>query len=85
MSSTDKSPSEISDFKENHTDTTVSFTVTATKEKIDEFEKFKGGLYGKFKLQTTISTKNMTGNTIYFSSIKLTLHILTSLLFYFSF
>ena len=60
MAGTEKSPSEISDFKENHTDTTVSFTVTATKEKIDEFEKFKGGLYGKFKLQTTMSTNNMT-------------------------
>lgn len=60
MTGTDKSPSEISDFKENHTDTTVSFTVTATKEKIDDFEKFKGGLHGKFKLSTTISTNNMT-------------------------
>ena len=60
MIGSDKSPSEISDFKENHTDTTVSFTVNATKEKIDEFEKFKGGLHGKFKLSTTISTNNMT-------------------------
>ena len=41
-------------------DTTVSFTVTATKEKIDSFEKGKDGLLGKFKLSTTISTKNMT-------------------------
>lgn len=60
MTGTDKSPSAISDFKENHTDTTVSFTITATKEKIDEFEKGKDGLMGKFKLSTTISTKNMT-------------------------
>ncbi|EJK75837.1 hypothetical protein THAOC_02435 [Thalassiosira oceanica] len=60
MSGTDKSPSEISDFKENHTDTTVSFTVTTTKDKIDSFEKGKDGLHGKFKLSTTISTKNMT-------------------------
>jgi DNA topoisomerase-2 len=60
MTGSDKTPSEISDFKENHTDTTVSFTVTAAKEKIDEFEKFKGGLHGKFKLSTTISTNNMT-------------------------
>lgn len=60
MTGTDKSPSEISDFKENHTDTTVSFTVNATKEKIDEFEKEKDGLHGKFKLVTTISTNNMT-------------------------
>eukprot|EP00584_Thalassiosira_punctigera_P019142 CAMPEP_0172572992 /NCGR_PEP_ID=MMETSP1067-20121228/135960_1 /TAXON_ID=265564 ORGANISM="Thalassiosira punctigera, Strain Tpunct2005C2" /NCGR_SAMPLE_ID=MMETSP1067 /ASSEMBLY_ACC=CAM_ASM_000444 /LENGTH=1500 /DNA_ID=CAMNT_0013365583 /DNA_START=62 /DNA_END=4564 /DNA_ORIENTATION=+ len=60
MAGTEKSPSEISDFKEGHTDTTVHFTVIATKEKIDAFEKVKDGLYGKFKLSTTISTKNMT-------------------------
>jgi DNA topoisomerase-2 len=60
VSGSEKSPGEISDFKENHTDTTVSFTVTATEDKIDEFEKAKGGLQGKFKLSTSISTKNMT-------------------------
>merc|ERR1719291_577173 len=60
MTGTEKIPSEITDFKENHTDTTVSFTVTSTKDKIDSFEKAKGGLLGKFKLSTTISTKNMT-------------------------
>ena len=59
MTGTDKSPSEISDFKENHTDTTVAFTVIASKENIDSFEKGKDGLYGKFKLSTTISTNNM--------------------------
>ena len=58
----DKKNSEpdIKDFKENHTDTVVSFTITATKEKIDSFEKGKNGLVGKFKLSTTISTSNMT-------------------------
>ena len=60
MTGTEKSPSEISDFKEGHTDTTVHFTVIAKKENIDAFEKAKDGLYGKFKLSTTISTKNMT-------------------------
>lgn len=60
MTGTDKIPSVISDFKENHTDTTVSFTITASKENIDGFEKEKGGLLGKFKLSTTISTNNMT-------------------------
>jgi DNA topoisomerase-2 len=60
VSGTDKNPGEISDFKENHTDTTVSFTVIAPKENIDAFEKVKDGLYAKFKLSTTISTKNMT-------------------------
>jgi DNA topoisomerase-2 len=60
MMDADKSESEISDFKEHHTETTVKFILTATKEKIDEFEKGKDGLLGKFKLSTTISTKNMT-------------------------
>ncbi|KAL3807608.1 hypothetical protein ACHAXA_002546 [Cyclostephanos tholiformis] len=60
MTGAEKSPSEISDFKENHTDTTVSFTVSASKEMIDAYEKEKEGLHGKFKLSTTISTNNMT-------------------------
>jgi DNA topoisomerase-2 len=51
---------EIKDFKENHTDTTVSFTITADKAKIDEFEREKNGLMGKFKLTGTLSTSNMT-------------------------
>jgi DNA topoisomerase II len=56
-----KSLPEIKDMKENHTETTVSFTVVADKEKIDEWEKDpKGGLYNKFKLTTSISTTNMT-------------------------
>ncbi len=51
---------EIKDFTENHTDTTVSFTITATKEKIDAWEKLpKGGLYAKFKLTSSMSTTNM--------------------------
>lgn len=45
-----KTPPEIKDFLENHTDTTVSFKIIAEKEKIDSFEKVKNGLYGKFKL-----------------------------------
>ena len=56
----EKTECEITDFKENHTDTTVSFTVIATKENIDAFEKEKDGLHGKFKLSSTISMKNMT-------------------------
>ena len=51
---------ELKDFTENHTDTTVSFTITATKEKIDAWEKLpKGGLYAKFKLISSMSTTNM--------------------------
>ena len=60
MTGTDKTPSAISDFRENHTDTTVAFTIIASKENIDGFEKGKDGLMGKFKLSTTISTNNMT-------------------------
>ena len=51
---------DIKDFQENHTDTTVSFTINSTKEKIDAFEKEKNGLYGKFKLTTSLATTNMT-------------------------
>lgn len=54
-----KNPPEIKDFTENHTDSTVSFTITAEASMIDKFETFKGGLMGKFKLTTTISTSNM--------------------------
>jgi DNA topoisomerase-2 len=51
---------EISDFKENHTDNTVSFTITAPKDKIDSWEKAPGGLLSKFKLTAKLSTTNMT-------------------------
>ncbi len=60
MTGTDKAPGEIIDFKEHHTDTSVAFTITASKENIDEFEKSKNGLVGKFKLSSTISSTNMT-------------------------
>ena len=43
------------DFKENHTDTTVSFTVTALSgAKLDEAEKAPGGLLKKFKLESSM-------------------------------
>lgn len=54
-----KIESEILDFKENHTDDTVAFTIYASKEKIDEFEQSKLGLYGKFKLTSSFTTSNM--------------------------
>jgi DNA topoisomerase-2 len=50
---------EISDFKENHTDTTVSFTVTTSKASIDQWEKEKGGLLVKFKLTSKMAISNM--------------------------
>jgi DNA topoisomerase-2 len=54
-----KAPPELQDFRENHTDTTVSFTLTAEKSKIDEWEKAKDGLMGKFKLIGSLSETNM--------------------------
>jgi DNA topoisomerase-2 len=56
----DKKAAEIVDFKENHMETTVSFTITAKQEKIDEFENGNGGLMKKFKLTGSLSTSNMT-------------------------
>jgi len=51
---------EIKDFMENHTESTVSFTITADKERIDSWEKLpKGGLYAKFKLTSNLSSTNM--------------------------
>ncbi len=54
-------PAFIKDFKENHTDTTVLFTVTVPPEKLAEINAEKGGngLIKKFKLETTVSTTNM--------------------------
>merc|ERR1712003_365590 len=43
----------------NHTDSTVSFTISAAKENKDQFESGNDGLLGKFKLMSTISTSNM--------------------------
>ena len=54
-----KIEAEIKDFRENHTDTTVAFTVVAAKEIIDKFEKDPKGLMGKFKLTGSLSTSNM--------------------------
>jgi DNA topoisomerase-2 len=50
----------IKDFKENHTDTTVSFTVSMPPEKLTEIlNDDKGGLMKKFKLESTVATTNM--------------------------
>ncbi len=54
-----KTPAEIKDFRENHTDTTVSFTIIAEKAAIDKWESEKGGLMNKFKLTASLSTNNM--------------------------
>lgn len=54
-----KIEAEVKDFKENHTDATVAFTIIATKEIIDKYEKDPKGLLGKFKLTGSLSTSNM--------------------------
>jgi DNA topoisomerase II len=56
---TKKIEAEIKDFKENHTDATVAFTISCTKDTIDRFEKDPKGLVGKFKLSGSLSTSNM--------------------------
>jgi DNA topoisomerase-2 len=53
-------PAEVKDFTENHTDTTVSFNITASRETVDKWERTpKGGLIAKFKLSSSINTSNM--------------------------
>lgn len=49
--------SQIIDYKEYHTDTTVRFVVTMTPEKLREARNI--GLHKVFKLQTSISTTSM--------------------------
>jgi DNA topoisomerase-2 len=49
----------VKDFKENHTDTTVLFTVSVGSDKIQEIQNEKGGFIKKFKLESSISTTNM--------------------------
>jgi DNA topoisomerase II len=60
---TDKSETdfEIKDFKENHTDATVAFTVTVASPEIIDLivAKEKNGLIGKLKLSTSVATSNM--------------------------
>ncbi|XRB21036.1 DNA topoisomerase 2 [Pseudoscourfieldia marina] len=50
-------PASIIDFKENHTDTMVSFTVTMTEAQMEKVEA--AGLWKTFKLSTQMSTSNM--------------------------
>jgi DNA topoisomerase-2 len=52
-------PQIIRSFKENHTDTTVLFTVVLPPEKLAEITAEKGGLQKRFKLDSSIATTNM--------------------------
>eukprot|EP01033_Poteriospumella_lacustris_P010996 gene10996-7824_t len=58
-SSTSASAPFVKDFKENHTDTSVLFTITTLPDKLDVYGQEKGGLIKKFKLDTSVSTSNM--------------------------
>ena len=49
----------IKDFKENHTDTTVKFTISIPMDKFAEIYHSPGGLQKKFKLDGSTSTTNM--------------------------
>ena len=44
----------IKDFKENHTDTSVLFSLTIPNEKINEINAEKGGLHKRLKLDSSI-------------------------------
>jgi DNA topoisomerase-2 len=57
VSGCDKTPASIKDYKEHHTDTTVSFTVTMTEEQMRDAQA--AGIDKKFKLETTVNTSNM--------------------------
>jgi DNA topoisomerase-2 len=47
----------IKDFKENHTDTSVKFTITVAPEKLAEIHS--AGMLKKFKLEGSVATSNM--------------------------
>ena len=53
----EKNPPKIKDFKEHHTDTTVSFTVTLTEEQMQAANTV--GLDKMFKMETNVTTSNM--------------------------
>lgn len=49
----------IKDFRENHTDVKVSFTITFEPKTLSDICAAPGGIVKKFKLETSISTSNM--------------------------
>ncbi|CAK4647363.1 unnamed protein product [Aphanomyces euteiches] len=49
----------IKDFKENHTDTTVLFTVNLAPESLASIQQAPGGIVKKFKLESSLATSNM--------------------------
>uniref|UniRef100_H3G7M6 DNA topoisomerase 2 n=1 Tax=Phytophthora ramorum TaxID=164328 RepID=H3G7M6_PHYRM len=49
----------IKDFKENHTDVKVLFTITLEPKALTDISKAPGGIVKKFKLESSLSTSNM--------------------------
>ncbi|KAG7377911.1 DNA topoisomerase 2-beta [Phytophthora pseudosyringae] len=49
----------IKDFKENHTDVKVLFTITMEPKALTDTAKAPGGIVKKFKLESSLSTSNM--------------------------
>ncbi|RHY27734.1 hypothetical protein DYB32_006565 [Aphanomyces invadans] len=49
----------IKDFKENHTDTTVLFTVVLSPESLAAIQQAPGGIMKKFKLESSLAISNM--------------------------
>lgn len=49
----------IKDFKENHTDVKVLFTITMEAKALSDIAKAPGGIVKKFKLESSLSTSNM--------------------------
>ena len=59
----EKTPACIKDYKEHHTDTTVSFTVTMTEDQMRD--ALAQGIDKRFRLESTISTSNMVRRWIF--------------------
>ena len=58
-SASDSGVASIKDFKENHTDTRVLFTLTMVPEKLEQMLNEPGGLVKKFKMDGSTATSNM--------------------------
>ena len=58
-SASDSSVGCIKDFKENHTDTTVLFTLNMVPEKLQQILNEPGGLPKRFKMDGSTATSNM--------------------------
>jgi DNA topoisomerase II len=57
LAGSEKTPPSIKDYKEFHTDTTVSFTIILSEEQMKEAQA--AGLEKKFKIESSVSTANM--------------------------